>query len=122
MEIKDIIETYYESLAKKDDRWKELWADDAIFSDASKKLVAKGKEEIIQSFTTFLKGVESVKIKQVIIQEEHACVIVDYSYANSKGEKMQQDDAEVFMILDGKIAEMTVYFDLTAYRNFMRGN
>lgn len=98
-----------------------MWADDAIFSDASKTLIAKGKDEIEKSFITFLKGIQEVKIKQLIIQNEHACAIVSYDYSNPQGEKMSQDDAEVFMIQDGKIAQMTLYFDLTAYRSFMRG-
>jgi hypothetical protein len=44
MKTTEIIKTYYSSLAQKNDKWKELWADDAIFQDASKTLNATGKD------------------------------------------------------------------------------
>jgi hypothetical protein len=34
---------------------------------------------------------------------------------------MQQDVAEVWRVSEGKLARLTLYFDLTAYRAFMRG-
>ena len=42
----DVIKSYYESLMNNDDKWKELWSDDAVFSDASQTLLAKGKEAV----------------------------------------------------------------------------
>jgi ketosteroid isomerase-like protein len=121
MTTKEIIQTYYNSLNQKDDRWQDLWADDATFSDASRVLVANGKAEIIQSFTTFLRGVERVQVKQLIIEGKSACAVVSYDYVNPKGAKLSQDVAEVSEVRDGKLAKQTVYFDLTAYRQFMSG-
>lgn len=120
MTTTELIQEYYESLNKKDDKWQTFWSDDAMFADSSQTLVAKGRLEIIQSFTTFLRGVESVKIKQLIVSDNDVCAILTYDYVNSKGEKMTQDDAEVWEIKDGKLGKMTIYFDLTAYRVFMR--
>lgn len=121
MIVKDLVQSYYTSLNQKNNRWQELYSEDAVFSDASQILVAKGKKEIVQSFTTFLKGMESVKIKYMIVEGESACAIASYVYSNQKGEKMNQDVAEVWEVKDGKLATLTIYFDLTAYRNFMGG-
>ncbi len=121
MSTEEVIKSYYESQSKKDNKWKELWADNAIFSDASQTLLAKGKEAVIQSFTPFLKGVAELKISQMIIEDGKACSIISYTYMNPKGEKMNQDVAEVSEVRDGKLARLTIYFDLTAYRRFMRG-
>jgi len=121
MSTKDLVQKYYESQGKKDDKWRALWADDAVFSDASQTLLAKGKEAVIQSFTPFLKGVEALKISQMIVEDGQACSIISYTYVNPKGEKMNQDVAEVAEVKDGKLARLTIYFDLTAYRSFMRG-
>lgn len=121
MEIKDLIQSYYDSLNNKDSKWQDMWAEDAVFSDASQVLVANGKQEIITSFTTFEKGVESLKVKQVITDGQMVCVVVSYNYINQKGEKMTQDDAEVWEVKNGKLFKLTIYFDLTAYRTFMRG-
>ena len=121
MSTKDVVQKYYESQGKKDDLWKDVWADNAVFSDASQTLLAKGKEAVIQSFTPFLKGVEALKISQMIVEGGKACSIISYTYVNPRGDKMNQDVAEVAEVKDGKLARLTIYFDLTAYRSFMRG-
>jgi ketosteroid isomerase-like protein len=121
MSTEEVVKSYYESQSKKDEKWKDLWDDNALFSDASQTLLAKGKEAVIQSFTPFLKGVESLKITQMIVEGEKACSIISYIYVNPKGEKMNQNVAEVAEVEGGKLARLTIYFDLTAYRSFMRG-
>ena len=121
MTTQSIVQSYYESLSRKDDRWKELWSEDAVFSDPSQTLLAKGKEAVIQSFTPFLKGVAKLKVSETFVEGERACFIISYTYLNAKAETMDQDVAEVWEVRAGKLAKLTVYFDLTAYRSFMRG-
>lgn len=120
MSTKELIQSYYNSLAQKNDSWQELYSEDAIFSDASHILHAQGKIAVIHSFTPFLKGVKKVTVKQLLEEGEDACAIVSYDYINPKGEKMNQDVAEIWKVRGGKLAKLTIYFDLTAYRNFMR--
>ena len=121
MTTKDLVQSYYASLDQKDDRWKELYSDDAVFADASQTLVAKGKAAVIQAFVPFLKGVAGLKVSQVIVEGEKACFIISYTYVNSKKERLDQDVAEVWEVRNGKLAKQTIYFDLTAYRRFMQG-
>ncbi len=121
MPTRDLVRSYYDSLNQKDDRWQDLYASEAEFSDPSLTLNAKGKAAVIQSFVPFLKGVESVQVKQMIVDGENACAIVGYVYMNPKGQRMSQDVAEVWVVKNEKLARLTIYFDLTAYRNFMRG-
>jgi ketosteroid isomerase-like protein len=92
-----------------------------LFFEMLHTLDAKGKSAVIQSFVPFLKGVDDVKLKQIIEDNGNACAIVGYVYVNSKGEKLIQDVAEVWEVHNGKLAKLTIYFDLTAYRSFMRG-
>ena len=121
MSTRDLVQSYYDSLSRKDDKWQNLYSNDAVFSDASQTLNAKGKVAVVQSFIPFLKGVEGVRVKQMIAEGERACAIVGYDYVNPKGQKMRQDVAEVWETKDGKLAKLTIYFDLLAYRDFMRG-
>jgi len=121
MTTQDVIQSFYRSISNKDDKWKELWSDDAVFSDASQTLLAKGKEAVIQSFTPFMKGVVGLKVSEIIVEGEKACFIISYTYVNSKKENLNQDVAEVWEVRDGKLAKLTIYFDLTVYRSFMRG-
>jgi len=121
MSTLEVLKSYYTSQSNKDDTWKDLWSNDAVFSDASQTLLANGKEAVIQSFTPFLKGVAALKISQMIVEGEKACFIISYTYVNQKKEQMNQDVAEVWEVRDGKLAKATIYFDLTAYRRFMQG-
>ena len=118
---KDVIGKYYYSLNQKDNGWQGLYSDDAVFSDASQTLNAIGKPAVIQSFVPFLKGVAGVNVKQMIVDGEDVCAIVGYEYINSKGNKMNQDVAEVWKVRGEKLATLIIYIDLTAYRAFMRG-
>ncbi len=121
MSIRELVLKYYESIQKKDDNWQNVYAEDAVFSDSSHTLSAKGREAVVQTFIPFLKGVVDVKASQLIVEENRACAIVDYIYVNSKGEKMNQTVAEVWRAKGDHLCEEIIYFDLTAYRNFMRG-
>ena len=120
MSTEELIEEYYNSLNQNNGKWQELYSEDAVFSDASQTLNANGKASVIQSFIPFLKGVEKAQVKQMIVEGDAACAIVGYVYISPKGNKMSQDVAEVWDVSGGKLGRLTIYFDLTAYRNFMR--
>jgi len=119
MTTQEILQNFYDSLGNKNDGWQKHLAEDVKFSDASKKLHAEGKGAFIQSFTSFLRAVENVQLKQMIIEGASACAVVGYNYVSPSGEKLHQDDAEVWKIVDGKIYSLTIYFDITEFRNFM---
>jgi ketosteroid isomerase-like protein len=119
MTVKEIITSFYNGLAQKNDEWQKNLASDVVFSDASKKLNAEGKEAFIQSFTSFLRAVEKVQLKQLIVEEPSGCAVVSYDYVSPKGNRLHQDDAEVWKVVDGKIVALTIYFDITEFRSFM---
>jgi ketosteroid isomerase-like protein len=119
MAAPDIIRKFYDSLGHKSDAWQRDLAEDVVFSDASNKLHAAGREAFIQSFTSFLRAVERVQLRQLIVDGDDACAVVSYDYISPAGGRLQQDDAEVWKIVDGKIAALTIYFDITEFRTFM---
>lgn len=119
METRELVQRFYESLAGKDAGWHELLSDDVTFSDASGKLQAHGRDAFIQSFTSFLRGVEKVQVLQMIVEGVDATAVVSYDYVNRRGEKLHQDDAEVWTVRDGAIRSLEIYFDITEFREFM---
>ncbi len=121
MSTRESVQAYYKSLAQHDDRWQGMYSDDAVFADASHTLNAVGKPAVIQSFVPFLKTVKEVRLSRLIVEGERACAIVDYVYVNPKGETLGQSVAEVWQVRNDKLTELIIYFDLTAYRTFMRG-
>ena len=121
MSAKELIAQYYRSLAAKDNSWQDIWAEDATFADASRTLDAKGKAAVIASFTPFLRGVESVAVKQMITEGDNVCAIVAYRYVNPRGAHLDQDVAEVWRVEGESLKNLVIYFDLTAYRSFIAG-
>ncbi len=119
MTVKEILQSFYDGLAKKNDDWQKHLSTNVVFSDASKRLHAEGKDAFIQSFISFLRAVEKVQPKQYIIEDSEACVVVSYDYVSPKGDRLHQDDAEVWKIVNGKIEALTIFFDITEFRNFM---
>ncbi len=119
MQLKEIIENFYASLAHKTDEWQKNLSENVVFSDASNKLHAEGREGFIRSFTPFLRGVENVRVKQLIAEGSNACAVVGYDYVSPKGTRWHQDDAEVWKVIDGKIVALTIYFDITEFRSMM---
>ncbi len=117
--IKDVIQNFYKSLNQKNDAWQQDLSDSVAFSDASQRLKAKGKAAFIQSFTPFLRSVEKVQLKQLIVDGPNACAVVSYDYVNPKGDHLHQEDAEVWKVADGKVDSLTIYFDITEFRTFM---
>ena len=119
MTVTEMIQRFYDGLAQKNDTWQENLSEQVVFSDASKQLHAEGKEAFIQSFTTFLRAIEDVHLKQLIVEDTNACAVVSYDYRSPKGTTLHKDDAEVWKVVDGKIVALTIYFDITEFRSFM---
>jgi ketosteroid isomerase-like protein len=119
MTTPDIIRHFYDSLADKTDGWQRDLAADVVFADASKRLHAEGRAAFIQSFSGFLRAVERVEVRQLIVDGNDAAAVVRYDYVSPTGAKLRQDDAEIWKIVDGKVTALTIYFDITEFRSFM---
>jgi ketosteroid isomerase-like protein len=119
MTVREITTQFYKDLAQKNVEWQTHLAPDVVFADASNRLHTEGVDAFIQSFTSFLRAIEHVQLKQVIVEGTNACAVVSYDYVSPKGATLHQDDAEVWKVVDGKIAALTIYFDITEFRNFM---
>ncbi len=119
MAVPDVIRNFYEGLANKTDAWQRDLAEDIVFSDASRRLHAEGRDAFIQSFTGFLRAVERVQLRQLIVDGEDAAAVVSYDYVSPTGGRLHQDDAEIWRVVDGKVAALTLYFDVTEFRTFM---
>lgn len=119
MEAREIVQRFYDGLASKDDSWQEHLAETVDFSDASGRLQAHGRDAFIQSFTGFLRAVDKVRVRQLIVEGPDVAALVSYDYLNPSGARMHQDDAEIWRVENGEIASLTIYFDITEFRTFM---
>jgi ketosteroid isomerase-like protein len=119
MDTKDVVQRFYDGLARKDGSWQDNLTESVAFSDASGKLNAHGRDAFIQSFSGFLRAVDTVELKQLIVEGPNAAAVVSYEYVNATGGRLHQDDAEVWQVENGQIASLTIYFDITEFRSFM---
>lgn len=119
MDTKDVVQRFYEGLAGKDSSWQHDLSESVAFSDASGKLSAQGRDAFIQSFSGFLRAVDKVQLKQLIVEGPNAAAVVSYDYVNPAGGRLHQDDAEIWKVQDGQIVSLTIYFDITEFRSFM---
>ena len=110
---------FYDGLARKDNSWQDNLSEGVTFSDASGKLTAQGREAFIQSFSGFLRAVNMVQLRQLIVEGPNAAAVVSYDYVNPAGGRLHQDDAEVWKVENGKVVSLTIYFDITESRSFM---
>jgi ketosteroid isomerase-like protein len=119
MTVREVIQNFYESLERKTDAWQDNLSGDVVFADASRRLRAEGRHAFIQAFIPFLRAVENVQLKQLIVEDTDACAVVGYDYVSPTGAKLHQEDAEVWKIVNGQIVALTIYFDITEFRSFM---
>ena len=120
MTSKELVQQYYDNLAQKNEAWQSLFADDMTFSDSAMNMNEAGKDAVINSFNQFLKSIEDLRVKLMVAENETVIAIVSYDYVNQHEEKMNQDVAEVWQVKDGKLSSLVLYFDFTAFRNFIR--
>ena len=120
METKDVVQRFYDGLARKDGSWQDNLAESVAFPDASGRLSAQGREAFSQSFSGFLRSVDKVQLRQLIVEGPNAAAVVSYDYVNPAGGRLRQDDdAEVWNVETGQIVSLTIYFDITEFRGFM---
>lgn len=82
MDTKDMVQRFYDGLARKDGSWQDNLFENVAFCDASGKLNAQGREAFIQSFSGFLRAVDKVLLKQLIVEGPNAAAVVSYDYVN----------------------------------------
>lgn len=116
MTTKETVHRYYDGLNQKAG-WESVIADNMIFTGPKTK--TQGKDAYIQATNGFLRVVRSVQISNLIIDGNNASVIAHYELVSPKGNTTGSDIAEVFVIKDGKIESSSIFFDTTAFREFM---
>jgi ketosteroid isomerase-like protein len=119
MNTRDVVQRFYDGLARRDSSWHGNLSENVAFSDASGKLNAQGRDAFVESFSGFLRAVDKVQLNQLIVEGPNAAAVVSYDYVNPAGGRLHQDDAEVWKVENGQIVSLTIYFDITEFRGFM---
>jgi ketosteroid isomerase-like protein len=113
---RSILQDYYDRISQKSD-WKSLIADKITFTRVGK--ITYTKEEYVEATSRFLQLVTSLKINEFIVEDNKACITVEYSLKSPKGNTTSCEVAEVLMVRDGKIYSSCIFFDTASYNSFI---
>ena len=118
MTTKELLEIYYKGFAEKAG-WEDVIAADFQFigGDMTKTEPIIGKEAYDQVIKRFSQSFQSMKVKEMIIQGDRACVIGNYDFLFPNGRKMNGDVAEVWTVTNEKLQSLTIYFDTLTFAN-----
>jgi len=113
---KEIIELYYNEINNKGD-WQSLISDDITFTGPGQ--ITHTKNAYVEATSRFLRVVKHLKINEFIVEENKACITVEYSLESPSGNTSSCEVAEVLMVKDNKIYSSCIFFDTALFRSFM---
>jgi ketosteroid isomerase-like protein len=115
MSTKETVQKYYDGVVSKGD-WQSIISDNMSF--VSPVGNTKGKPAYVEATTRFLGIVTNAMVKELIIEGDKTCALVDYSIVSPTGEKGNCVVAEILSTKDDKIDSSTIFFDTAAFRAF----
>lgn len=119
MTPREIIDSYYDNLQQKNDKWQTFFAESITYSDAGMNINEAGCETVTNTINQLLVAVEDIRVRQIIVENDNICAVVLYSYINAGGEKLTLNVCEIWKFSDGKLNSLITYFDFTLFRKFM---
>ena len=116
MTTKQLLETYYKGLAQKSN-WDSVLSDDFKFigGDITKTTPIIGKAEYIEVIKRFSQLFTTMRVKQMIVEHDSACVIGNYDNVFPNGKSINGDVAEIWKVKEGKLDSLTIFFDTLTF-------
>ncbi len=114
---KELLETYYRDFAQKQG-WETVISDDFKFvgGDMTKTDPIAGKQAYIDIIKRFSRLFQNMRVKEMIIDGDNACVIENYDYVFPNGKSINGDVATIWKIKDGKLDALTIFFDTLTFQ------
>jgi ketosteroid isomerase-like protein len=121
METRQLLEIYYRGLAQKKG-WEAVISDDFKFvgGDMTKTTPVVGKENYIAIINRFSRLFGTMRVKQMIVEQDNASVIANYDYVFPNGMAISGDVAEIWKVNGGKLDALTIFFDTLTFQNNTR--
>ena len=70
-----------------------------------------GKQAYIEIIKRFSQLFTNMRIKEMLVEGNTACVIGNYDYVFPGGKKINGDVAEIWKAKNGKLDSLTIFFD-----------
>ncbi len=114
-EVKNLLKQYYDGLANKGD-WHSMLSENILLTGTIAK-ESIGKENFVNN--NFFKMVRSLKVKNMIVENDGACAVVHYDLLSPKGKSFTSDVAEIWKVKNGKLESLEIYFDTAQFQKDM---
>jgi ketosteroid isomerase-like protein len=113
---KQLLDTYYQGFAQKQG-WEPVIADDFKFTggDMTKTAPTVGKAAYIEVIKRFSRAFKAMRVKEMIIEGENACVIGNYDFIFPNGVSINGDVTEIWKVKNGKLDSLTIFFDTLTF-------
>lgn len=117
MTTKELLDTYYKGFAQKQG-WETVISDSFKFvgGDMTKTEPIVGKQAYIDIIKRFSRLFQNMRVKEMIIQGDGACVIGNYDYVFPNGKSINGDVAEIWKVKDNKLDALTIFFDTLTFQ------
>jgi len=117
MTTKELLETYYNAFAQKQG-WETVISDDFKFvgGDMTKTDPIIGKQAYVEVIKRFSQLFQNMRVKEMIIDGDKACVIGNYDYVFPNGKSINGDVSEIWKAKDGKLVALTIFFDTLTFQ------
>ena len=116
--MKELLEKYYKEFAVKAN-WESVIAEDFQYTggDMTKTEPLIGKQAYIGVIKRFSQAFTAMRVKEMIIQDNNACVIANYDFRFPNGQESNGNVAELWTAKNGKLQSLTIYFDTLTFAN-----
>ncbi len=114
--MKELLQIYYKGFAEKAN-WESVIADDFQYvgGEMTKAEPLIGKQAYIEVIKRFSQVFSTMRIKEMIIQDDSACVIGNYDFKFPNGQQINGNVSEIWKAKNGKLQSLTIYFDTLAF-------
>ena len=115
MSTRETIEAYFDSLRRKD-AWENYFADTLVFASfVSPPKRVEGRAAFLEATKGFYRMIASLDVRTLVVEGDRACATTRYQLQPPSGPPFRSDVAEVFVVQNGRIASLEIYFDPTPY-------
>lgn len=121
MTTKELLDIYYKGFAEKSG-WENVIANEFKFvgGDMTKTTPVIGKSAYIEVINRFSKLFKNMRVKEMIIDGDNACVIGNYDYEFPGGKNINGDVAEIWKVKNDKLDSLTIFFDTLSFDKFTK--
>ncbi|WP_276371845.1 hypothetical protein [Chryseolinea sp. H1M3-3] len=118
---KQLLESYYKGFAAKSN-WEDTIADDFQYvgGDMTNTKPVVGKQAYIEIIKRFSQRFESMRVKQMVVDEDKASVIGNYDFQFPNGQKINGNVSENWTVKNGKLQSLTLYFDTLTFMSNLK--